>query len=294
MSADPASSSLVTVIIPAFNAADTIGDQLEALTRQTYAGPWEVIVSDNGSTDGTPSVAESFKGRVPGLRVVDASARRGVSHARNAGAAAARGDVLLFCDADDVVVDEWVETMQRALSAHEVVGGCLDCTKLNSPNTLRNHHDHDASGRAAPLGMLPYAVGATCGVRTSVFNSLSGWNETYVNGADDEDFSWRAQLASHRLGFASEAVVAYRHRSTLRGHVRQHFGYGAAQALLYRDYGCHGMRRRSPGTVLRGWAWILLNATDLRDRDKGWEWWRAVALQAGRIRGSFRYRVLFL
>jgi Glycosyl transferase family 2 len=82
----------ISVIVPARDPAATIGGQLAALAAQRYEGSWEVIVADNGSADAT--VADRWIGRIPGLRVVDASGRRGASHARNVGIAASRGDFL--------------------------------------------------------------------------------------------------------------------------------------------------------------------------------------------------------
>ena len=71
----------VTVVIPAFNVAPTIEDQLAALAEQRFDGSWEVVVADNGSTDETRAVAARWAEKLPSLRVVDASQRRGVSHA---------------------------------------------------------------------------------------------------------------------------------------------------------------------------------------------------------------------
>ena len=95
----------VSVVIPARNAARTLDAQLQALAAQRFPAEWEVLVSDNGSTDATRAVAVEWAGRIPLLRVIDASARPGASAARNLGAAAAHGELLLFCDADDVVAD---------------------------------------------------------------------------------------------------------------------------------------------------------------------------------------------
>jgi len=100
------------VIIPCFNAADTIAAQLEALAGQCWSEPWEVIVSDNGSTDESSRIVERYIARLPGLRVVDSSDQRGPARARNIGAlAAATGDAFLFCDAGDEVVPEWLTAM---------------------------------------------------------------------------------------------------------------------------------------------------------------------------------------
>src|SRR5690606_10578144 len=94
----------ISVVIPARDAARWIDAQLGALACQEVPVPWEVVVADNGSTDDTVARAEAWADRLP-VRVVDASGRPGPNHARNQGTAAARGDLLLYCDADDVVQD---------------------------------------------------------------------------------------------------------------------------------------------------------------------------------------------
>src|SRR5687767_27975 len=90
----------VSVIIACLNAAETISGQLEALAAQTWSRPWEVIVADNGSSDDSRSVVERFRDRLPALRIVDASAKRGQPYALNVAAREARGTALAFCDAD--------------------------------------------------------------------------------------------------------------------------------------------------------------------------------------------------
>src|SRR3954453_11016098 len=76
----------VSVVIPCLDAAEVLPRQLEALANQEREGAWDVIVGDHGSTDDTRAIAESYAGRLPSLRVVDASERQGRQHACNAGA----------------------------------------------------------------------------------------------------------------------------------------------------------------------------------------------------------------
>ena len=111
----------ITVVIPRFNDGETIGSQLEALAKQVWSGEWEVVVSDNGSRDNTLAVVEQFKQRLPNLRVVDSSDRRGPGHARNVGVHEATGEGILFCDADDEVAQGWLEAMARALVENDFI-----------------------------------------------------------------------------------------------------------------------------------------------------------------------------
>src|SRR2546423_10557404 len=100
---------LVSVVVAVLDEEAHLGEQLAALAEQTYTGAWEVLVVDNGCTDGSIDVALRFARRLPGLQIVDASERRSLAHARNRGAAEAQGDLLAFCDADDVVLPGWLE-----------------------------------------------------------------------------------------------------------------------------------------------------------------------------------------
>jgi glycosyltransferase involved in cell wall biosynthesis len=124
----------VSVIIPVRNGEHVLGPQLEALAAQQVPVAFEVVIADNGSTDGTAALAESFRDRIPLLRVVDASIRPGINVARNAGARAALGELLLFCDADDLVQPGWIAAMWQASRTSPALGGALDEQLLNPQN----------------------------------------------------------------------------------------------------------------------------------------------------------------
>ncbi len=284
---------MISVVIPARNEAARLSKQLDALGAQTFDGAWEVIVVDNGSTDETAARAMAYSGRLPGLRVADASSRRGVSHARNVGASVARGDFLLFCDADDVVTPTWLDRMAAAAETCDAVGGGLE--KLMPPKRA-----------GAPLlvrtndlrhwpGFLPYASGANCGVRASLLREVGGFDERYVGGGDDCDFFWRLQLEGRRVCFVPDAVVEYQERAALRIVALQFFRYGFADARLFRDFRGRGMPRRSLLTVGREWLHLwLLAPWYWIDRARRRQWVKSVARRIGRVGGSIRLRVWYL
>ena len=63
---------MLSVVVPVLDAEDVVSGQLEALASQEWSRPWEVVVADNGSTDGTIAVIERYRARLPAVRVVDA------------------------------------------------------------------------------------------------------------------------------------------------------------------------------------------------------------------------------
>jgi glycosyltransferase involved in cell wall biosynthesis len=287
------SPRLVSVIVPVRNDAVVLEAQLECLETQRYEGDWEVIIVDNGSSDGSGALARSWAERLPRQTVVDTSAGRGASHARNAGAAAAHGDFLAFCDADDEVSPGWLAAIAGAARDYDIVGGWIDRDALN-PGVEREWRPwHDAKDHLpVALGFRPYVLAGNCGIWRHALERIGSWNEAY-QACTDVELSWRAQRAGYRLGFAPEAAVRYRYRSTIRETARQFFRLGKAEAQLYRDFRTDGLPR-SIAQALRGWAWIVVNvpraAFSLESRGF---WVRSTARRLGRLVGSLEKRVVF-
>jgi glycosyltransferase involved in cell wall biosynthesis len=285
--------ALVTVVVPMLDAEPWIAEQLEALARQAYSGEWEVLVVDNGCRDRSAEVARGFAGRVPGLRVVAAHGRRSLNHARNVGAASARGDFLAFCDADDVVTETWLAALVAAAPAADIVGGTFELDSLNPPLYRAWRPDHPPVEAEVEHGFLPCVSGGNCGVWTAVAREV-GWDEAFVHGSSETEFCWRAQLASYTVAFAPEAVVRMRYRRTLRGLARQYHSYGRSAAPLYRRFRHLGMRRDNRG-ALWWWRWLLRRSPDLlRSPGRRGNWIRIAAFRSGRVAGSIRARTLFL
>src|SRR5271166_4797114 len=105
--------------------------QLRALSEQQCQEPWEVVVADNGSTDESRLVVQEWASLSPMIRLVDASKARGPGATRNAGVGAARGELLAFCDADDVVQPGWLTAHVSALAEADASGGVIDFWSLN-------------------------------------------------------------------------------------------------------------------------------------------------------------------
>jgi glycosyltransferase involved in cell wall biosynthesis len=114
----PADAPLVSVIIPTFNHADYVGQAIESVLQQSYPHV-EIIVIDDGSTDGTADILQRFAERIRCIR----QSNRGLSAARNAGLQLARGDLIGLLDADDLYGPEYLRTMVALLASHPEAGG---------------------------------------------------------------------------------------------------------------------------------------------------------------------------
>jgi glycosyltransferase involved in cell wall biosynthesis len=284
----------VSVVVPLRNAERWIGDQLRALASQEYAGRWEVVVVDNGSTDGGPRIVQGFAGRLASLRIVDASRRRGINHARNVGAHAAHGDLLLFCDADDVVQPGWIAAMVAGATGADILGGRVCRDLLNDPRSRVWPPERQISRLTVAHGFLPYPPGGNLAVWTDVARRL-GWDERFRYGSSDLEFGWRAQLIGHTVAFEHNAVVQQRLRIGLLAIARQQYLFGMSGAKLARAFRGWGMPVQDNRVVVRRWRWLLRNLPDLwRSSDLRGRWIRRAAFRAGRLAGSIGYRIAWL
>ena len=283
-----------SVIIPLKDDAAFLEEQLAGLAAQTFHGWWEVVIADNGSRDGSPQIARRWSERLPNLRLVDASSRPGAAHARNVGSRAAKGKLLAYCDADDVVGPRWLEALAERSLVNEIVAGRQDDACLNPPEVrpyFTTFNEPRADLRA--FHFLPWTFGGNIAVRREAFDAVGGWNEDYIHSQDLE-FCWRLQLAGFSWGYAADAVVHYRQRDTLRAYARQRYRWGRYFPMLYADFRQHGLRREPPSKILRAWFWIGTRTPFLLMGGRRRRFWiMRAADRVGRLVGSAEHRVWF-
>lgn len=223
----------VSVVIPCYNAAAVIGEQLKALSAQVGAPRFEVIVADNGSADDLSAVCRSFEDQLA-LRIVDASAMRGAAFARNMGVKQARAGIVIFCDADDVVSPEWVAAMSAPLAADDcVVSGSL-LGWDGDPDFLLQGHEGIDDGPYRKGSTFPFAPSGNSGYRRATYVSLGGTELGYRGGCEDVDLAWRAQERGLPLVFVPEALIYYRQRSTPCQMLVQHYRFTREDVRLWR------------------------------------------------------------
>jgi glycosyltransferase involved in cell wall biosynthesis len=281
-----------SVILCVRNGAATIAEQLAALAVQHCAEPWELVVVDNGSTDGTVAVVREWEARLPVLTVVPAHERAGLAYARNVGARVAQGSLLAFCDADDVAHPGWLSGLTAGPGQAEMVGGRLELDRLNGPLARQWRARPQPVALPTALEYLPYAAGANLAIRKEAFQAAGGCDERFTSCGDDLDLSWRIQRQGGSLVYAPEAVMHYRLRADLLGVMRQRYRYGQAEALLRRKFS-DAIPPVAPRARARSVVRMLAHAGELAGGAGRRGAWLAEASHiAGQLRGSARYRVL--
>ena len=226
----------VSVIVPTRDRPGALADCLEALSVQTAADRFELIVVDDGSQ--AASEVAAVVARHPEARLVRASGS-GPAAARNLGAGRARGTILCFTDDDCVPRPDWAERLAEEIDrGADAAAG----TTLSSGGVLADASEIVArapAGAGAPSGgTLAFAPSNNLACSTTVFEALP-FDESYPDAAA-EDRDWCARLATsgYALRAAPGAVVVHRQDLTLRRFLRRQVRYGE---------GAYRFRSRAPG-----------------------------------------------
>jgi glycosyltransferase involved in cell wall biosynthesis len=281
---------VISVIVPVRNGMPWLEEQLRALAEQECDEPWEVVVANNNSTDESGLVAQEWVNRSPTMRLVDASSARGPGGTRNAGVAAARGELLAFCDADDIVRQGWLRAHVAALAEADISAGVFDYWSLNgqpAPSPL----SYSLPPATGLFGFLPAAGSGNLAIRRSAFEDVGGFAEDLMTG-EDFDLSWRVQLCGHRFALNTEAVLARRDQRGFTAVYRRYTAYGRCGPTLFRRFRSEGLQRDLL-LAAKTWVWLIVTTPRLVQSEFRDRWARVAGWRTGRLVESVRLRVLF-
>jgi cellulose synthase/poly-beta-1,6-N-acetylglucosamine synthase-like glycosyltransferase len=294
---------LVSVIVPVRDGESTIADCLDSILATDYpADRREILVVDNGSSDGTAALIQARPVRY--LR----EEKRGVSNARNRGIAESRGEILAFVDADCLVEPQWLTELVRPFEDPEV-GSVAGDLQHAPPTTAAERQAARMLGnwqRFAFTSNPAYPITANAAYRRDVLDRIGAF-DPHMTRAQDVELGLRFQERSGlRLAYAERATAHHRHRSTQRGFFRQQLGWAYGAGLVgakFEAMGGHPVtppRIRDVGRPLQGLA-IVLWARLRRRGDPQWiedawfdflrqvAWW--IGARIGLRRGARIWRV---
>jgi glycosyltransferase involved in cell wall biosynthesis len=282
----------LSVIIPCYNGAEYLGMQLESLARQKWDEPWEIVLADNRSTDDSVVIARQYQEKLPNLRIVSASEKQGKPYAVNVAAWSAKGEALLFVDADDEVGEGWLSAMGEALKKRDFVASRIDIEKLNSVELqkARPNPQKDGLQQYTYPPYLPHAGGGTLGIKRSLFEAVGGMDENMLL-LEDTDLCWRLQNSGTKLYFVPEAVLHYRYRGTVFSLFKQGIGYGEYNVVLYKRYRSYGMPKLNPKKGLYKWVRLFLHLPRLLNNEQRPRFMRVLGWNIGRLIGSVKHRI---
>lgn len=216
----------VSVIVPSLDGRDLLAECLPSLAAQSYPRDrFEVVVVDNGSTDGTP---EWLAAEYPDVVMVRLEENLGFAEGSNRGAGVARGEFLVFLNNDMVADRRLLEELVRCATGADAAdcvaarildrsgqevefgGASVSVFGFGSQRSSWQPGFREAGDRQP----LPFACGGAMLIRAELFRGMGGFDAGYFAYYEDVDLGWRLGLAGHRIVYARAAEVRHRRHAT--------------------------------------------------------------------------------
>ena len=228
----------VSVVIPAYNAEETIKQCIESVLKQTYKNI-EIIVSDDGSSDNTARIAEEI-----GSKIVKSKNNLGAGNARNLGLKIASGEYIYFIDSDCVAEESCIENLLKGFETSEsigLVGGV--CLKPPSTGNIINLA-YDVAQRFKDIEKnkkiyLPYLPGSNFLIKKKVIEKVGYFNVKFLRHQDFE-YTTRARKFGFKILFQPVAITHHHsQKKTLKSYLKQNYAagiYGTIFRLKYKNF----------------------------------------------------------
>ena len=226
--------SLVSVIIPCYNEEETIGLCLESFINQTYKNI-EIIVVDDGSTDNSKKVVKNYANKYNGKIKLIELPHGGVSRARNVGARYARGEYILFAEADGMYARNYVERLIAALEDNDVGGsiGGLRIAWSNRNNVIVRYWNSRWKAYLELVQEKRIPVIGAWAFRKKVFEKAGGYNED-LNCGEDVDLANRIERMGYKIEFVSNTYMYHKDPDTLTKLIRREW-WGSVNCKKFRE-----------------------------------------------------------
>jgi glycosyltransferase involved in cell wall biosynthesis len=241
----PASEPRFSVIVPTYNRHQSLDRCLAALSAQEIGRDrFEVIVVNDGGAVSPRDVVDRHRAYLD-VRLLE-QPNAGPATARNAGAAAARGDYLVFTDDDCLPEPRWLATLGASVDRHpgHAVGGSVDNALVGGIYSIASQQliDFLYHYYNAPRADGRFFITSNLAFPVARFRELGGFDVTFpLAAAEDRDLvdRWREQGGA--IVYEDRAVVRHAHALTLRSFCRQHLNYGRGAFHLHRARALRGV-----------------------------------------------------
>ncbi len=223
----------LSVIIPVYNDPEGLETTVESLLDQTV-DDYEILVADNGSTDLTRKLAKAYATRDRVIHVVEDEIQ-GSYAARNAGIAAARGEILCFIDADMWVDSTWLERVQERIRSDEAdYLGCNVEIVVDEETIFAEYNRENGFPVETYIAEENFAPTCCLVVRRSVIDAVGPFDKRLVSSGDAE-FGKRVHRAGYEQAFAGDITMYHPARSSLLSLLQKQsrIGRGQVQRATY-------------------------------------------------------------
>lgn len=225
----------ISVIVPAYNAQPYISRCIEALLSQSFnPNNYEVIVVDDGSSDQTADIIKNY----PVKYVYQKN--QGPATARNRGVKEAKGDIILFTDADCVPTGNWIEEMVRPFKSPDIaaVKGAYLTNQKEVVARLAQVEFEERFEMLKKADSIDMVDTYSAGFRKAIFSQMGGFDTTFpVANNEDTDLSYKMSRHGFKMVFNPVAVVYHlKHPDSIKKYARLKFWRGYWRMVVYKRF----------------------------------------------------------
>lgn len=227
----------ISIIIPVYNAVDTIIDCLNSLADQTFnAEFYEVICINDGSTDKTTELLNNYN-RIINYKVVN-QINNGPAHARNEGARLAVGNLVLFTDSDCILDCKWIVEMSKPFDDKNIVG-VQGCYKTKQKKLISKFEQLEIENSYRKMSKIEFidSIGTySAAYRKHIFMKYEGFSTQYKTASgEDFELSYRISNDNHKMVMNKKAICFHKHSESLLDYLKTKFKRGYWRAFLYKN-----------------------------------------------------------
>ena len=227
-------TSFVSVVLATHNRKELLKECLKSLFNQTYPKErYEIIVVNDGSTDGTEEVLKKYAKKAPCIFKCFSQENKGPSAARNLGIEHAKGEIICFTDDDCIADERWIENLVKEFTNEKVGGVGGEIVAYNPKTSVEKYARMDQESAIRNS----FLITCNAAYRKDVLESVNGFDGNLRYGGDDIDVGIKVKLMGYELKYAPDAIVYHKHRTTLNDLIKQRYNYGVGEAILSKKYG---------------------------------------------------------
>ena len=304
-------SKYVSIIVPVYNGALTIEECIKSLLNLEYPeDKYEIIIVDNNSTDTTVEIVKKYP-----VKLLHEGKQSSYA-ARNLGIKNAKGEIVAFTDADCIVDKMWLEQLVENFKDKTTAGVGGEILAYN-PKSIVERYSVKSGSISQKIALeteivnlkVPFILTANAAYKKEILNEIGLFDDSFISGGD-MDLAWRITLKGYRIVYEPKALAYHKHRTTLYGLFKQIFPYGEGRAKLFKKHKAMFSKRYEidilgylsiPYNLLLRLPFRILTAYSCSSEERRvyiatpvLNALRMFAFKLGEIRGSIRYRVIYL